>query len=509
MNIFYRSGCLLLCLELSGCAGMHMYSEKRDQQGKELKAAWARVDRTGIFTTMNEPGKQLDKAGMAAIGGARDTRVDSAMMLLLDARIGGGGAGQGSFYGVLDGELDQFGNKLGAAGREKVVDGWLSLSLRLQANRVKQDSYRKLIRAEGAAAPACPVEKKAGGVEPDGYAAEYLVVLAALCGAEAGLIRDQKETIAGLPSGSLRKSGDDAAKLEQEYAEAGSQADRLMAQYRQALDKYAAAAGASQSGAAPSLELAEAGAKVRAVLALMAATNNILGNEAAANDRVKRIDAILAKLGTSKEAGGEASGAELAAVLVTRVADDAQVLAELHKPPVPASLLIRLDLEKNRADLARVQADLFRKDIELVRDIQASKVAEAFQLLVARGRLDELKPCYRRMSFLDAVAFPVAKTIPRCDDPDSRAALYDAAGRYLYAIGDQRANTQRLEQRRRDLQRERQLAYGRANVEQWAALIDATAGQAVAYAASGQKVSDYKDVIQALSLLWIGQGVNK
>ncbi|MDQ1829213.1 hypothetical protein [Massilia scottii] len=509
MSTFLRLGCVPLCLALSGCAGMHLYSEKRDQQGKDLKAAWAKVDLNSYFTAMHEQRKKLLKADIDAIAGARSAEVDSALVLLLDARVGKGRADERTFYSILDGELNELAATPDAGGFLGAVKRWKSLALQLQANRARQTAYRKLLKAEGADAPSCRAVNVAGSGELSKYAAEYLGELRKLCASEITLAGQQDALIAKLPAGSLLTSAKNTVDLEKKHADLSAEADTSMAHYLASLEEYAAAVRASQPGTAPSVRLTELGKKVRAALAQMATLNNVLGNEALANDRVKRIDAILRKLGTTADPGKDATRAELAAVLVTRVADDVQVLADLQKPLVPMSLLIRRDLEKNRADHATVQADLVRKDIELVRAAQASRVAEAVELLVARSRLDTLKPCYGSMSFLDAIAFPVVKVNPPCDDADSRAALYEAAGRYAYAIGDQRAGTLRLDELRRGLKRERQLAFAQANAGQWAVLIDATAGQAVAYAASGQKASDYKDLVQALSLLWIGRGVNK
>ncbi|MCE3604347.1 hypothetical protein LXA47_12115 [Massilia sp. P8910] len=509
MNIFHRLGCASLCLALSGCAGMHLYSEKRDQQGKDLKAAWAKVDVNGYFVAMHEQRKKLLEADIDSIAAGRSAEVDSALVLLLDAPVAAGGPSERTFYSILDGELKPLAATPDASGFLGAVKRWKSLSLQLQANRARQTAYRKLLRADGADAPSCRAVNTPGSGELSKYAAEYLKELGTLCASEVALARDQDALIAKLPAGTLLTSAKNTVELEQKHAALAAEADVLMAQYRASLEAYAAAVRASQPGTAPSERLTVLGDKVRAVLARIAMLNNVLGNEALADDRIKRIDAILRKLGTSADPGKDAGRAELAAVLVTRVADDAQVLADLDKPLVPMSLLIRRDLEKNRADLATVQADLVRKDMELVRAAQASRVAEAVELLVARSRLDTLKGCYRSMRFVDAIAFPAVKVSPPCDDADSRAALYDAAGRYAYAIGDQRARTLRLEELRRDLKRERQLAFAQANAGQWAVLIDATAGQAVAYAASGQKASDYKDLVQALSLLWIGRGVNQ
>ncbi|NHZ82656.1 hypothetical protein F2P44_25750 [Massilia sp. CCM 8695] len=509
MNTFHRLGCASLCLALSGCAGMHLYSEKRDQQGKDLKAAWAKVDLNGYFAAMHEQRKKLLKADIDSIAAGRSAEVDSALVLLLDAPVATGGPSERTFYSILDGELKPLAATTDASGFLGAVKRWKSLSLQLQANRARQTAYRKLLKAEGADAPSCSAVNVAANGELSKYAAEYLGELGKLCASEVTLAGNQDALIAKLPAGTLLTSAKNTADLERKHAALAADADALMAQYRASLEEYAAAVRASQPGSAPSVRLTALGKKVRSALAQMATLNNVLGNEALADDRVKRIDAILRKLGTSADPGKDASRAELAAVLVTRVADDVQVLADLDKPLVPMSLLIRRDLEKNRADLATVQADLVRKDIDLVRAAQASRVAEAVELLVARSRLDTLQRCYRSMRLVDAIAFPAVKVNPPCDDADSRAALYDAAGRYSYAIGDQRARTLRLEELRRDLTRERQLAFAQANAGQWAVLIDATAGQAVAYAASGQKASDYKDLVQALSLLWIGRGVNK
>lgn len=509
MNIIYRSVCVLLCLQLSGCAGMRMYSEQRDQHGKELKAAWAGADLKGYFAVMRESPTHLNKEKQEAIAGSTNARADNALWVLADSRIGDSVTGKGSVYGLLSAELNELGDQLGSLKDKNAIDGWLVLSKQLRINRARQKVYRNLIAAEGADVQACPSDNQPNRKATQGQVAEYLSEFATLCKGEEVMLEKQNIMLLSLPQGSLRNSLDDLIEREKKYVDASKDAASQMAQYRQTQDRYAAAAIASQPGVAPSQSLLRAGEKVRAALAAIQFTNNVLAKEAVANDRIKRIDAIFKKLGTTEDPGKNATRSELAAVLVTRIADDAQVLADLHKPMIPMSLLIQRDLEKNRADLARVQADIYRQDLELRRAILASKMTEATYLIRARALLDGIKPCYRGMIFLDAVALPAARTNPPCDDPDSRAALYDAAGRYGHAIGALRARTQGLEQRRSDLEYERSLAYNQANAEQWAVLIDATAGQSVAAAASGQKASDYKDVIQLISLLWIGQGVNK
>ena len=509
MNITYRSMCVLLCLQLSGCAGMHMYSEQRDQHGKDLKAAWAAVDLKGYFAAMRESPAQLYKEKQDAIADSRSAQADNALWRLAGSRIRDAGTGQDSVYGLLSEELNNLGDHLGSAADKEWIDTWLEQAWQLRINRARQKVYRSLSAAEGADGQACPSDKQPDAAAAQGQVAEYLSELETLRGAEACMVEKQNTALAGLPAGALHDSLDDLSRGENAYANASRNAAAQMARYRQAQEKYAAAAIASEPGAAPSQALLGAGVKVRAALAAIEFSSNVLGKEAVANDRIKRIDAIVKKLGTTDDPGKDATRAELAAVLVTRIADDAQVLADLHKPVIPMSLLIQRDLEKNRADLARVQADIYRTDLELRRAILASKMTEATKLIGARAQLDRIKPCYRGMIFLDAVALPAAKTHPPCDDPDSRAALYDAAGDYGHVMGALRARTQGLEQRRSELGYEQSLAYNQANAEQWAVLIDATAGQSVAAAASGQKASDYKDVIQLFSLLWIGKGVNK
>lgn len=508
MNIYCRLGGMMLSLALSGCAGMHLYSEKRDLQGQDLKVAWAKVDLDGYFAAMQEQRKKMLQADLDAIGGARSAEVDSALVLMLDAPVNATGNGMRiSVHSLVSAELDMLGRGLGSTANVQRIADYKANVIVLEGNRATQASYRKLILAEGGAALACPAKALPGAPAANDYAQEYLGQLATLCGAEEKLVAQQAGIVGQLPAGDLKAAADTATELGKTHARAAADADQAMATYRRALDDYAAAARASAPGAAPSQKMAEAGTRVRGLLAGLGTASNVLGGEAVSSENMARIDAILARLGTTADPGADATRSELAAVLVTRVADDVQVLAELGKPLVPASLLIQRDLEKNRADLAKFQADLYRKDLDLARAVQASRVEEASGLQASLRLAGLIKPCYQQQRFLDAVSIP--KTRQPCDDATSRANLYDAAGHFLHAIGEQHAQSVRLEQMRRDVKRERQLAYDQANARQWAVLIDATAGQAVAWSASGQKASDYNSLIQTLSLLWIGNGVSK
>jgi hypothetical protein len=496
---------MLLCLGLSGCAGMHLYSEKRDQQGKDLQAAWAKVDLDGYFLTMQEQRKKMLQSNLDAIGIAGTARTNARLSGLAAKPVISRSPGVVSFVDLIDGELDQLGKNLGNASFRKPISDYQTLIRNMAGNRGDQAAYRKIIAADSVAPPPCP----ANGFAPEARLQEYWTIIGNLCRDEATFPRERDEAIAKLPDGVLKETGRRLTMLDQTYASASSEADRMMAEYRAALDEYSAAVRANGADPLPSARLSAAGAKARRMLAALTAVDNLLGIEAASKERLARIDGILAEVGTTKDPGAEATRAELASVLVTRIADDVHVLAELNKPIVPVSLQIQRELDKNSADLARLQAELYRTDIALVREEQALQVSEAMELQDARDLLVVPGRCFGEQNFVDAMALAHPQAGSGCDDVKGRKNLFDAAGRYLYAVGPLHAQTQQIQHRQVAIKRERQLAYAKANAKQWAVLIDATAGQAVAYASSGQKASNYTDLIQSILLLGTAYGVNK
>lgn len=535
MKILYRLGCVLLCLQLTGCAGMHLYSEKRDQQGKDLKQAWAKVDLPGYFDAMQQQRKNLLQAQLDTLASVQAAQADSLLETLARNAVGDVGAPQ---PGTLLSDIDKEFHEIMGAGKDdelrNMIESLEAAQDQLGINREKQAAYRQMIQVQGSDGPTCAslLSDKAMADSSLSTSSDIsgasIKQLKTLCDKEKTIVAQQRTQLQKMDSSAVLKNAFAVAeKMEEEMLRDQQRDEPLITQYRTAMKEYEAAVNQSVAGTPPSERLATASQVLRSVLGAVEIASNGVARKVVANDRLAKIESILAKVGDTSDPDQTASRGEVAAVMISRIADDVQLYAQLQKPVIPASLLIDLNLQKITVQQMRDNAGYALRRLDLSRAIIDSHIKKAALLSNARNISRCPSQRFGSMVFMDAVwlSKPVTAADERrqvieksppyrkleCKDGIAidRADLYKAAGHYLQAVGPQTMKTKQLLHLRGNIGYEQSINAAQFNAQRWAILIDMTVGQSAQYAATGQKISDYDALAQFFALVWIGKGVRK
>lgn len=473
---------------LSGCAGMRLYNEARDKQGEAATKAWSEVDLKTYFQSQRDERKKLLQAELDSITLHTMTRRENAMRVVALETVG------------------DFDSRLGAE-LSNLVDGnigqlveWNDANRELTLRRKNLAFSRDLLSLHAPGLSNCTAAVKSSTISP-AKANSALNDFKRSCMKE----KDASVEVAKLErtiGGTYWLAFEEEAKR---VNEAKKNAAEKTSEYKAALKAYEDAVNSAPvAGAKSSEKIADSAGKLRKALdALLKLQDNFgFAKEAVAKEKVNTLDELLEKVESGAEPGKDAGHAEIQALMLPKIADDLQAINALNKTTPKAALIIRRDIEKGRADAAALEVSYAEQRVTLSKLILASRFEEALLIRSAQKRLEPAM----KSSALAAQSYTAALSGASAEIKDS---LIGAAGDYLDAIGRQRSHTQRLETMKTAIAHERSIGYAENSAGQWSSLIGSVVGQASEYAAGGQKFSEYKDLIQSLTLLWIGRGVNK
>lgn len=525
---------VLIAALLSGCSGFRLYSDTRDKQGQAATKAWSEVDLSAYFQAARVRRKQLIDQEVQTTSERVLAQRDSTIRAIVDLPLNAKNGLEIGLFARIDSDLETAlrpspkppataasspGGSLPGTpylalsnSFKTRIDAWQSSRDALARHVGEQQFDAGMLELVGAPRLSCgdlggtafPTWKATASARAAITAQSFVDDLTDNCASQAA---DQSaiDEIASSFGGTLGESWKRMLEVEKRIAVETARAKKQEAVYRRAQSEYDKALQASKAAADQPLVSAAiraAAANLTRAFEALAALQNAVSAELVAKERIDKIDALLADLQASKDPAADATKAEVVVLLLPKILDDAQAIERVRTTVTKPSLLIRRDLESTRWSLAKMEVQSQEKILGLERAMFESQAQEA--ILIQRAS-DALKPV--RGTPLAGMTF--GEAVSKADSPQLKVALYDGAGRYIDAIGRQRLTTETLSIQRSSLGYEQSLAYSENSASQWDTLIAAVVGQAAEFGASGQKIDNYKDIIQTLVLLWIGSGVNK
>lgn len=475
-------------LFLSGCSGMRMYNETRDKQGEAATKAWSEVDLKAYFQSQRDERKKLLQAELDSVTLHVMTRRENTMRVVANGTVS-------EFDTTLAGEIANLVD--GGVGQ---LDKWVVADRALKIRRRETSFSRDLLSVHAPAISNCALALKTESVSP-AKANAHLKDFKINCNKEKAaldLVVQLEKELGGAYSLGLEE---EAKRVD----EAKANSAEKTVQYKAALKAYEDAVNATPAAdRKASVKIAEASGDLRKALDALLKLQDKFGyaKETLAKERISTLGELLEKVEAGDDPGKDAGHTEIQALMLPKIADDVQALNTVNNTTPKAALLIRRDIEKGRADAAALEISYAERRVALSKSILASRLQEA---LLIRSAQKKLAPAVKPGA-ADDKKFPAALST---GSTEVKTALIGAAGDYLDAIGRQRSQTQRLETLKTAMVHERSIGYAENSADQWSALIGSTVGQAAEYAAGGQKFSEYKDLVQTLTLFWIGRGVNK
>ena len=509
---------------LGGCA---LYSATRDQQGKDAKEAWRRVDlKAQVEVPRQNLAKLLDE----------QLRIEeeiwrSRRTFLTGAIVSGWTLDQ------LAAQVDQgLLRVLGGAQAQEAFERAEALESELSRRRaaeVKLAAAASTIRVSGIEPPTCAIV-----LDPT-LLAQFEEAARATTGAErfqayrgaspsladaCRQLREQGQTAFEGELGAARKAMvEEQAAIDNDKGAADLQAARM----RAALAEYQAAEREfSAKPADGRARIDEALAKLRTLASALAvaadpngaaasaAPGTAFSNKLMAEERLASLNRFLSTYDDVTAGKGTPEGSSRAAIALALFPDllkkSQDALAEANKPRL-APLVLQKNLEQARLEAA--QRDVQRREtlLELRRVHVRHQADQAMAYLnAARGlrRLDK--------AALDSQAM---REVLRAYDDESRDAsaartreakqqTWKAVTRFLEAEGHLRAEASKAQYRITALEHEGVLTYAESSINQWKGLIDPSVDLLADWGASGVKASDITDLFDSLMLLGIAIGVN-
>lgn len=473
---------------LSGCSGMRLYNETRNKQGEAASKAWSEVDLPAYFQSQRDERKKLLQAELDAVTLHVMTRRENTMRVVANGTVEDFDVALGTeLSGLVDGNIKQ-------------LDDWEAAVRILTIRRRELAFSRDLLSLHEPTLANCAAAPKSGPISSK-KAASYLDAFKRDCKAEgeaSKAVAELEKSLGGAYGLALQG---EATRVE----DAKKGAVDATNDYKVALKAYEDAVnGAPGAGEKASERIAEAAGKLRKTVDVLLKLDDEFGfgKEAVAKEKVTTLSELLEKIESGANPGKDAGHAEIQALMLPRIADDLQAINTLNKTAPKAALIIRRDIEHGRANAAALEVSCAQQRVALTKLILASRFEEALLIRSAKKKLGSAM----KASGLAAQTFATALSQ---GNAEIKGSLIGAAGDYLDAIGRQRTHTQRLETMKTAIAHERSIAYAENSASQWSTLIGSVVGQTAEYAAGGQKFSEYKDLIQSLTLLWIGRGVNK
>jgi len=506
----YVAGGLLLaaaCLS-GGCA---IYSETRDKQGQAVEESWAKVD---LKAQIEVPRKNLQ----ALLD--EQLVVEDELWNARRAQVARSMAYSWTVPVMTKRVADELLRVEGTAQDAAALNGALSA---LQQAREGLASQASIARQIGQELPICEVLlDPQKGAEFDAQVAKLANqnVRAAMTVAVQGAKPYCHVLATGLSGVSISgelKVAEGALSIEKAaLAEEEARTATFRAQYKTALSEYESAAAELIAKPTESRDKVDAALTRLGELAeKLKNANDSFSVKFVSEERLASLDRFLSTYSDVVAGKGTDGGSRAAIALAVfpDLVDKARVaLQDLQKPN-----LVPLALQKNleKAKLDGAQRDVAtRTTLIALRQAhadgliaQAKAYKSAHDALTAKGVTQQLGSAKLREALKPVSADQIT------DKPDglfeSKQKLWKATALFLDAEGRLRAEVGKTRYRMTALERERSLTLAESNINQWKALIDPSVDLMTAYGASGLKSSDIQALLNSLTLLWIGVGVNK
>lgn len=489
----------LLAVLCTGCANIHLYSEDRDKQGQALSKAWGEVDVPGYFKAMRTERAKLLAAEYDQISEHALARRNSYARLVVEHPVDANGAfGPAGLKTLLAADVKQVAGAAPLSDFHKAILSDIQLASAREEARFAASTL--LVASKGVKVSCESLNAGNTPVFQDANSTTLLNDLVDQCKRIDKASDARSAALAALPSNSLL--GIAAAQYDDFVADRKSKTDAVKAtkdEVERASAAYKAAVGASKSDAdKPSKIVSEKAGEVQAAVKQLVDARNAFADQALASTNVDKLNAILKSLKDGKSSADTGTIEELAA-LIPYLADDVRELQRTASLGPQASLQLRLQLEQAKLQRANARVALIDKRIVAANELVQIRTEHAFRL---KSALDAFPAAGAGAALNKLLSGP----------PLSEAERIKVAGTSLVLLDAQvnhRAGAERKEVEILSLSHEQSIVESEANAEEYRILIASTVSQSAAYAASGVKAEDIAKIVNAVALVWIGNGVNK
>lgn len=494
---------VLLC----GCSSLSLYSETRDKQGEAAKKAWADVDVKAVIATQRDNlggllQEQL-KAQERISTASRDQRIRSMVT-----------AESGTIAGLL---IEPASKELVAlAGSSEALKQWLANRQYDADHLARMEKFAREFERFGFELPSCDDLKsgKAGETlsgwidshpNTGGFVSGALIAGKKEC-------EDYNKGNAPLPAGSsqrvppagrLKAEADRVAKDEKTLEDIRQNSLAARNAYKAALGEYDAVVARLLTDADSREKVQEAAKRLQANLKLLVDASDVFSVEFLSKEKRDSLNAFLAAVADTPAGQGPPAGssrAAMALILLPDLFDSAgKSLADAKKP-----LLVPLLLRKNheQLNLEAASRDIAAQEtfVELGRAKRSALTEQARQL---QRTIDAIGPTSE-----EAKNAKVAE-VGKLKSTEDRRRVFQALALYLDAQGRLAAEVKKFDYKRDAAVHERSLSLAEVNVLQWDSLVGTTVDQLADFGTTGIKSEHIAGLLNSLTLLWIGSGVNR
>lgn len=505
---------------LSGCGSMHLYSETRDKQGQAAVKAWKEVSFTDFFAAERaNRAKLLDEELQASKELFASDRELEIVKLVSGVPIS-------EYPATFNLRLTNLAgtNGLDIAAKKVVIEAISALSDR-KVNEAQRDRDQTfLTQADGPVLRCDDIADQSKGAlsvwreahsEPNSSIDERIDAMGTSCTKIKENEKTYADAIAKLSTtgelGLAIRSLAGARKRLQDKRDALAIQQGI---YAQALKEYKAELALKASGKSIADRVTAAALKVETAVKAIEGLQNAVGDEFLSKERIDRLNALLGEVRAGNRPAEDASKAEVAVLLLPKIANDIRAVSNADKGANVLPLLIKRDIEQARVKAAQVETSMVDAEIALRQSALESRLAEALLIFNASAAYDRHKAKFQTLGC--EAEDPAAKApVCRFDvnwkklEPKEKLALLEATGQYLDSYGRQRSLTKRLDRLRTAVAQQRASNLSEVNTGMWASLIDATVTQAADFATLGWKASDFARIFELVGIAGIAHGTNK
>ena len=497
---------LMSAVLLCGCSSLRLYSETRDKQGEAAKKAWAEVDAKAVIATQRENlGALLQeqlKAQERISTASRDQRIRSMVT-----------SETGTTTSLLIGPANKEIATL--AGSPEALKQWLADRQYDADHLASMEKFAREFERFGFELPSCDDLKNGkAGETLSGWIASHPNTGGFISGAlKAGgkECEDYKKGQAPLPAGAqrvplggrLKTEADRVATAEELLEKSRQKSLAARNAFKAALGEYDAAVARLHTDADAREKVQEAAKKLQASLKLLVDASDVFAVQFLSQERRDSLNAFLAAVADTpagQEAPAGSSRAAMALILLPDLFDNArQSLADARKPSL-VPLLMRKNHEQLNLEAANRDIAAQETLVELARAKLSALTEQARQL---QRTLDAIGPTSPEATSARLAVVGKMKSV------EDRRRIFQALGLYMDAQGRLTAEVKKFDYKRSAALHERSLSLAEVNVLQWNSLIGTTVDQMADFGTTGIKAEQIVGLLNSLTLLWIGSGVNK
>lgn len=501
---------LALVALLCGCSGLRLYSETRDKQGVALKTSYGDAKVETVIAVQRENNAALLQEQLKAQEQSSKSSRNEKIRALVTSTTG-------TIDSLLVTPLTN--EVITLAGSEDALAQW-QLNQRYDADYAssREDEAREFQRF-GFELPFCADLQSgkasatlAGWISSrqgttGGFLSETLQHAKFTCNnykkGEAPLSEAMKAKGKIPLGGRLETAVAGVAGDEEELEKQRTNSLAARNAYRAALGEYdAATADANKGDPEARKKVEDLATKLKESFKLVSGASDAFGTQFLAQEKRDSLTAFLAAVAGTKSGENPPAGssrAAMALILVPEIFDSArQSLAEAKKP-----LLVPLLMRKNyeQLNLEAANRDIAAQET-IVALARARLTAMTEQAIAVKDALDTLKPIGSTTK--NAKFSEVGKV----QSVEERQRIFQALAIHFDAEGRLAAELKKYDYKRSAALQEQQLSLAEVNVLQWNSLIGTSIDQLADFGTTGIKAEHILAVINSLTLLWIGSGVN-